>query len=181
LINFKQPSTHALTTVDFKVISKKSTINKVFSFFSKYLPHINLVRLFRRTHNRKPINYMVNKKTFFKSALIRLNLDHKYYKLNTLKNVNKSPSNINKYSLLVRGLSMDNLLETQFDSILVNNNSFKTNHFYAQAPKSNISPDNFLSQKNIFLPNLSSLNLLMTDFLNVQLIIGNPLLYKYIF
>jgi hypothetical protein len=67
------------------VLKKESSFQHLLIVLSKYLPHINLVRLFRRMKNKKTISYSIDKNLFFKSSLIRINLDYKFYTLNTLK------------------------------------------------------------------------------------------------
>lgn len=66
-------------------LKKGSSFQRLLVVLAKYLPHINLVRLFRRTKNKKTVNYSIDKNLFFKSTLIRINLDYKFYTLNTLK------------------------------------------------------------------------------------------------
>jgi hypothetical protein len=162
-------------------LSRKTPLTKLFSILSKYLPHINLVRLFRRTKNKKTLSYNVDKTLFFKSTLIRINLDYRFYTLNTLKSSKKTNTTVNNFSLLIRGLSNDNLLEKNFDSSLNNVPVLSDNYIFTSKklqPSLQIQNN---SNKNFFLSKLPNLNLISFDFLNVQAIISNPLLYKYIF
>ena len=99
---------------------KHPSFPRLLIILSKYLPHINLVRLFRRTRNKKTLHYSVNKILFFKNPLIRINLDYKFNNLNTLKTPSVTVYKQNMFSLFIRSLSRDNLLENTLDSTLTN-------------------------------------------------------------
>ncbi len=165
-----------------KPLLKTTSLLHIVSILSKYLPHINLVRLFRRTRNKKTLNYNIDKNSFFKSTLLRINLDYKFYSLNTLKIHYTNKRKLNPISLFIRTLSRDNLLEMKFDSWIHNETSDTTfTPFYNSMNYKNklTSLDN-LNNRN-FLIKISNNDLLTFDFLNMSTIINQPLLYKYIF
>jgi len=161
-----------------------SLIKKHFSFprlliiLSKYLPHINLVRLFRRTGNKKTLHYNVDKILFFKNPLIRINLDYKFNNLNTLKTPLLTTFQQNTFSLFIRSLSRDNLLENKLDSTLAN--TIPTLYHIPLSKKSEYNYLKLIDTNISSWKKLSSNNLLFFDFLNIHTIIQQPLLYKYI-
>lgn len=164
------------------ISSKSLNTTCLLIILSKYLPHINLVRLFRRTRNKKTLHYNIDKNSFFKSPLLRINLDYKFYGLNTLKIAQTKTIKRDKLSLFIRLLSRDNLLETKWDSLVKVSNftsiytPFLENHQinkeWSQSVKG--TPSNWLVQ-------FSNPNLLLLDFINIKTIVNNPLLYKYLF
>lgn len=163
--------------------TKKKSLTRFFRVLSRYLPHINLVRLFRYTSNKKPLSYSVDKTSFFKNPLIRLNLDYKYYKLNTLQNQKRTSLRQNPYTRFIDNISTDNLLETKLDSLL---SASETHPFFSTFDNARNRRTTFgelqgrIVEKT-YLSNYLSLNLLTTDFLNMQFLLTNALLYKYIF
>ena len=167
------------TNKNLSLTKKHFSFPRLLVILSKYLPHMNLVRLFRRTRNKKTLHYSVDKTLFFKNPLIRINLDYKFNNLNTLKTPLLTIFKQNTFSLFIRSLSRDNLLENTLDSTLTNVISAvhhtpfakKSKHNYLKLIDSNIS-----SWKK-----LSSNSLLFFDFLNIQTILQQPLLYKYVF
>ena len=164
------------------VLKKESSFQHLLIVLSKYLPHINLVRLFRRMKNKKTISYSIDKNLFFKSSLIRINLDYKFYTLNTLKTLWKKPAKPNVYSLFVRSLSRDNLLESKLDSILQNSQTFANfTPFPSPIATLKLSKQSSRQTSNNFLSQLSTINTMLFDSLNTSVVINQPLLYKYLF
>jgi len=162
-------------------IAKKKPLVKLLAILGKYLPHINLVRLFRRTKNKKTLSYKIDKSLFFKSTLIRINLDYKFYTINTFKNVTKNLRKTNSLSLLIRGLSRDNLLENKFDSTL--EDLFNISNI-TPFTDSLIKPSLItfiVKNRPTLIPSLPASTLVLFDYLNLQTIINQPLLYKYLY
>ena len=108
------------TNKNLSLTKKHFSFPRLLVILSKYLPHMNLVRLFRRTRNKKTLHYSVDKTLFFKNPLIRINLDYKFNNLNTLKTPLLTIFKQNTFSLFIRSLSRDNLLENTLDSTLTN-------------------------------------------------------------
>lgn len=163
-------------------LTRKTSKAIIKSILSRYLPHINLVRLFRRTKNKKTLTYNIDKKSFFQSSIIKINLDDKFYTLNTLKNIRKQTNDKKGFSLLVQTLSGDNLIENNIDSSILYSKTFVKNT--GTSPiiynKTNMQlPLKNYANKPI-LANLSLSTIIATNFTNLNDILNNPLLYKYI-
>ena len=163
--------------------TKGKSLTRFFRVLSRYLPHINLVRLFRYTSNKKPLSYSMDKKSFFKNPLIRLNLDYKYYKLNTLQNQKRTSLCQNPYAQFINNISTDNFLETKLDSLLFASETPSFFNTFSDILNCRTTFGELQSQivKKPYLSNYLSLNLLTTDFLNTQFLLTNALLYKYVF
>ena len=163
-------------------LTKKTSKTIIKSILSRYLPHINLVRLFRRTKNKKTLSYNIDKKSFFQSSIIKINLDDKFYTLNTLKNIRKQTNHKRGLSLLIQTLSGDNLIENNIDSNILYTKTLTKNT--SMSPiiynKTNIqfTLKNYINKP--ILANLSLSTIIATNFTNLNVILNNPLLYKYI-
>ena len=159
------------------------SLRRVLKLRTRYLPHINLVRLFRYSTNVKPYSYSIDKNTFFRTPLIRLNADYKYYKLNTLQNKRTIWNSTKTYGNFLHNLSSDNLIEMNIDLTLntpknlpfrvTKKLSLTTSNFF------NITPAHQL--RTTFLTTLNRLILYSSDFINFKSIISQPLFYKYFF
>jgi len=182
LLTFNSPSLNVQEKkISVTKIAKKKPLVKLLAILGKYLPHINLVRLFRRTKNKKTLSYKIDKSLFFKSTLIRINLDYKFYTINTFKNVTKNLRKTNSLSLLIRGLSRDNLLENKFDSTL--EDLFNISNI-TPFTDSLIKPSLItfiVKNRPTLIPSLPASTLVLFDYLNLQTIINQPLLYKYLY
>jgi hypothetical protein len=182
LLTFNSPSLNVQKKkISITKIAKKKPLVKLLAILGKYLPHINLVRLFRRTKNKKTLSYKIDKSLFFKSTLIRINLDYKFYTINTFKNVTKNLRKTNSLSLLIRGLSRDNLLENKFDSTL--EDLFNISNI-TPFTDSLIKPSLItfiVKNRPTLIPSLPASTLVLFDYLNLQTIINQPLLYKYLY
>jgi hypothetical protein len=163
-------------------LTKKTSKTIIKSILSRYLPHINLVRLFRRTKNKKTLTYNIDKKSFFQSSLIKINLDDKFYTLNTLKNIRKQTSYKKGFSLLIQTLSGDNLIENNIDSnILYTKTLLKNTSILPVTYNKTVQQfplKNYINKT--ILANLSLSTIITTNFTNLNVILNNPLLYKYI-
>ena len=161
---------------------KQPTFDRLLVILSKYLPHINLVRLFRRTKNKKTLNFNVDKTSFFKNTLIRINSDYKFFSLNTLKALPENSNSRKSFSLFIRSLCRDNLLESKLDLTLINvrdsfNYSPFPNPFSTQFQSRQLTNN----RSTWSWTKLSSLSVIMFDFINIHTILNQPLLYKYLF
>ena len=125
----------------------------------------------------------MDKKSFFKNPLIILNLDYKYYKLNTLQNQKRTSLCQNPYAQFINNISTDNFLETKLDSLLFASETPSFFNTFSDILNCRTTFGEIQSQivKKPYLSNYLSLNLLTTDFLNTQFLLTNALLYKYVF
>lgn len=163
-------------------LTKKTSKTIIKSILSRYLPHINLVRLFRRTKNKKTLSYNIDKKSFFQSSIIKINLDDKFYTLNTLKNIRKQTNHRRGFSLLIQTLSGDNLIENNIDSNILYTKTLTKNTSMSPIIYNKTSIQftlkNYINKP--ILANLSLSTIIATNFTNLNVILNNSLLYKYI-
>lgn len=88
----------------------------------------------------------------------------------------------NIYSLFVRSLSRDNLLENKLDSILQSSQtSEKFTPFLPHIDTLTLSKQSLRRTSSSFLSQLSAINLMLFDSLNANIVINQPLLYKHLF
>lgn len=170
---------------------RKNSHSRLLRFVQKYLPNVLLLRLFRYYNTRKPIHYDISYHNFFKTPLIRLGLNYHYRKINTLKhstNISYDSRN-NLYKVFFNQLSSDRFIENIYDSQLLLSKFFEISSnansrtLAGQVIKHDTpsSHDWTLPHYKPHLNNISSLSLFSTDFLNINHLLQNPLLYKYFY